>query len=201
MKYFFLLNGNIPNRPTLASGSCPWLCGMIIETDVAPWLMPAVTLRMRRYPLDHADNHHDDDDVCHDDHDQNGQSSTFDSCSKPSSIHCTFSKTLKSCRVSTWWSWETSSGTTRPTGLRLASSTTLHGGQSHSNHDLIRLILEENHQWLWPTLSLIWKFDHTDLWKISTGCQKCQMGVYFLGGVFLLSINDFWSNLGRAKVI
>ena len=45
--------------------------------------MPAVTLRMRRYPLDHADNHHDDDDLCHDDHDQNGQSTMFDSCSKP----------------------------------------------------------------------------------------------------------------------
>ena len=45
---------------------------MIIETDVAPWLMPVVTLRMRRYPLDHADNHHGDDDVFHDDHDQNG---------------------------------------------------------------------------------------------------------------------------------
>ena len=87
MKYFFLLNGNIPNRPTLASGSCPWLCGMIIETDVVPWLMPAVTLRMRRYPLDHADNHHDDDDVFHDDHVQNGQSSMFDSCSKPSGAY------------------------------------------------------------------------------------------------------------------
>ena len=62
---------------------------MIIETDVARWLTPAVTLRMRRYSL--ADSDHDDDDVFHNDHDQNGQSSTLDSCRfVSSSFHRTF---------------------------------------------------------------------------------------------------------------